>query len=301
MTVAPQPRNRYLDRPSPSSLADVIDTILDKGLVIDIYVRVSLVGIEILTIDARIVVASVDTYLRYAEAMNRTKKGGATLNPFHHPPTARKRRRATNLDRRRSKADSVITISEGSIDTCPSNPGRQFLWVRGFDRASDPSPAVSIRVSVPNPISDEPQQWMGPTKPKIIRCVETIRRLANHSGDRRRDRDTLLPNALRFAARALTSVTSTRREKRHDSTAAATTDTGGRPATRQRMRHAPRRAPSARHHHCDCDHFGRIRPSGLDFQLTMAAHMPAHCALRWRRSGITGNIWIDLQMSMADI
>ena len=50
------PRNRYLDRPSPSSLADVIDTILDKGLVIDIYVRVSLVGIELLTIDARIVI-----------------------------------------------------------------------------------------------------------------------------------------------------------------------------------------------------------------------------------------------------
>ena len=47
MPVAPQPRNRYLDRPSPSSLADVIDTILDKGLVIDIYVRVSLVGIEL--------------------------------------------------------------------------------------------------------------------------------------------------------------------------------------------------------------------------------------------------------------
>ena len=63
--------NRYLDRPSPSSLADVIDTILDKGLVIDIYLRVSLVGIEILTIDARIVVASVDTYLRFAEAVNR--------------------------------------------------------------------------------------------------------------------------------------------------------------------------------------------------------------------------------------
>ena len=63
--------NRYLDRPSPSSLADVIDTILDKGLVIDIYVRVSLVGIELLTIDARIVIASVDTYLRFAEAVNR--------------------------------------------------------------------------------------------------------------------------------------------------------------------------------------------------------------------------------------
>ena len=60
-----------LDRPSSTGLADVIDTILDKGLVIDAYVRVSLVGIEVLTIDARIVVASVDTYLRFAEAVNR--------------------------------------------------------------------------------------------------------------------------------------------------------------------------------------------------------------------------------------
>ena len=61
----------YLDRPAPSGLADVIDIILDKGLVIDAYVRVSLVGIELLTIDARIVIASVDTYLRFAEATNR--------------------------------------------------------------------------------------------------------------------------------------------------------------------------------------------------------------------------------------
>ena len=57
--------------PSSSGLADVLDTILDKGLVIDAYVRVSLVGIELLTVDARIVIASVDTYLRYAEAVNR--------------------------------------------------------------------------------------------------------------------------------------------------------------------------------------------------------------------------------------
>jgi gas vesicle structural protein len=72
MTVATQSSgNRYLERPAPSSLADVIDTILDKGLVIDAYIRVSLVGIELLTIDARIVIASVDTYLRYAEAVNR--------------------------------------------------------------------------------------------------------------------------------------------------------------------------------------------------------------------------------------
>ena len=61
----------YLARPQPSGLAEVVDLILDKGLVIDAYVRVSLVGIEVLTIDARIVVASVDTYLRFAEAVNR--------------------------------------------------------------------------------------------------------------------------------------------------------------------------------------------------------------------------------------
>jgi gas vesicle structural protein len=57
--------------PRPSSLADVLDLILDKGLVIDAYVRVSALGIEVLTIDARVVVASVDTYLRFAEAVNR--------------------------------------------------------------------------------------------------------------------------------------------------------------------------------------------------------------------------------------
>jgi hypothetical protein len=68
--VAATPRG-YLERPRPSGLADVVDIILDKGIVIDAYVRVALIGIEILTIDARIVIASVDTYLRFAEAVNR--------------------------------------------------------------------------------------------------------------------------------------------------------------------------------------------------------------------------------------
>jgi hypothetical protein len=57
--------------PRPSSLADVLDVVLDKGIVIDAYVRVAVIGIELLTIDARIVIASVDTYLRFAEAVNR--------------------------------------------------------------------------------------------------------------------------------------------------------------------------------------------------------------------------------------
>ncbi|UOQ92416.1 gas vesicle structural protein GvpA [Halobacillus shinanisalinarum] len=52
-----------------SSLAEVIDRILDKGIVIDAYARVSLVGIEILTVEARVVIASVDTWLRYANAV----------------------------------------------------------------------------------------------------------------------------------------------------------------------------------------------------------------------------------------
>src|SRR5437762_10520372 len=64
--------SNYLQRaPSPSGLSDVLDVILDKGIVIDAFVRVSVAGIELVTIDARVVIASVDTYLRFAEAVNR--------------------------------------------------------------------------------------------------------------------------------------------------------------------------------------------------------------------------------------
>ena len=88
MTVQTQRRSGggYLERPAPSGLADVIEIILDKGIVIDAYIRVSLVGIELLTIDARIVIASVDTYLRFAEATNRLdlleQGGGKPLDEF---------------------------------------------------------------------------------------------------------------------------------------------------------------------------------------------------------------------------
>jgi hypothetical protein len=72
MTVAVPSANRA---PHPSGLADVLEVVLDKGIVIDAYVRVSLVGIELLTIDARVVIASVDTYLHFAEAVNRLDIG----------------------------------------------------------------------------------------------------------------------------------------------------------------------------------------------------------------------------------
>ena len=65
----------YIQRSSQSGLADVLDVLLDKGLVLDVFLRVSLVGIELLTVDARVVLASVDTYLRFAEAVSRLDLG----------------------------------------------------------------------------------------------------------------------------------------------------------------------------------------------------------------------------------
>ncbi len=62
---------------SGGTLADVVSLILDKGIVIDAWVRVSLVGIEIVTLEARVVIASVDTYLRYAEAIGATAVAAA--------------------------------------------------------------------------------------------------------------------------------------------------------------------------------------------------------------------------------
>jgi gas vesicle structural protein len=71
MAVQPAGPGGALERQQEGTLSDVVNTILDKGLVIDVYARVSLVGIEVLRADVRVVVASVDTYLRFAEAANR--------------------------------------------------------------------------------------------------------------------------------------------------------------------------------------------------------------------------------------
>ena len=58
--------------PGGTSLIDVLDRVLDKGIVIDAWVRISLVGIDLITVEARVVVASIDTYLKYAEAVGLT-------------------------------------------------------------------------------------------------------------------------------------------------------------------------------------------------------------------------------------
>ena len=81
--------------PGGTSLIDVLDRILDKGIVIDAWIRVSLVGIDLITIEARVVVASIDTYLRYAEAMGITAPiarppaisgGGGSRDELSPPP-----------------------------------------------------------------------------------------------------------------------------------------------------------------------------------------------------------------------
>src|SRR3954466_8506500 len=71
--------------PAGTSLIDVLDRVLDKGIVIDAYVRVSLVGIDLVSVEARIVVASVETYLKYAEAIGIT---GFASRPLANPSTS---------------------------------------------------------------------------------------------------------------------------------------------------------------------------------------------------------------------
>ncbi|GAA0948694.1 gas vesicle protein GvpJ [Pseudonocardia zijingensis] len=137
MTVATQRQgggNGYVDRGGggSSSLADVVELILDRGLVIDVFVRVSLVGIEILTIDARIVVASVDTYLRFAEATNRLDlyaKGGKDLPGLVQGMTEGGAKGKTSgvLDAAAEKVEEVLTPrgDEREPEEAPRRPRRR--------------------------------------------------------------------------------------------------------------------------------------------------------------------------------
>jgi hypothetical protein len=117
MTVSTQRQSGgYVERGGggSSSLADVVELILDRGLVIDVFVRVSLVGIEILTVDARIVVASVDTYLRFAEATNRLDlytKGGKDLPELAQGLTegGAKGKTSGMLDAAVDKVENILT------------------------------------------------------------------------------------------------------------------------------------------------------------------------------------------------
>jgi gas vesicle structural protein len=75
MSIQASSTGSAVERSQESQLADVVSTILDKGVVVDIFARVSVVGIEVLRVDVRVVIASIDTYLRFAEAVNRLDMG----------------------------------------------------------------------------------------------------------------------------------------------------------------------------------------------------------------------------------
>ena len=75
MAIEPSAAGGPVERSQEGGLADVVNTILDKGVVVDVFARVSLVGIEVLRVDARVVIASVDTYMRFAEAASRLEMG----------------------------------------------------------------------------------------------------------------------------------------------------------------------------------------------------------------------------------
>ena len=92
--------------PGGSSLIDVLDRVLDKGIVIDAYVRVSLVGIDLVTVEARIVVASIETYLKYSEAVGLTPPRTARELPSSVSQDAFDRLTAENVELRR-KLDSL--------------------------------------------------------------------------------------------------------------------------------------------------------------------------------------------------
>lgn len=82
--------------PGGTSLIDVLDRVLDKGIVVDAWVRISLVGIDLITVEARVVVASIDTYLKYAEAVGLTPAvSRPALSPGGEPVEEGTRRRVT--------------------------------------------------------------------------------------------------------------------------------------------------------------------------------------------------------------
>jgi len=101
--------------PGGTSLIDVLDRVLDKGIVIDAWVRVSLVGIDLITVEARVVVASIDTYLKYSEAVGQTPARALepeTKAETLSPPARREervpaRREGSTPARRRARPPAV--------------------------------------------------------------------------------------------------------------------------------------------------------------------------------------------------
>jgi|SRR6187200_1820979 hypothetical protein len=121
--------------PGGTSLIDVLDRVLDKGIVIDAWVRVSLVGIDLITVEARVVVASIDTYLKYSEAVGQVLPASRpqtelTQNVMAENAALRAKLAATKKDAervpaKRVPAKRVSTKRVRSVAATPSAPGRR--------------------------------------------------------------------------------------------------------------------------------------------------------------------------------
>ena len=97
-----------------TSLIDVLDRVLDKGIVIDAWVRVSLVGIDLITVEARVVVASIDTYLKYSEAVGAAGVGGASRRSRRRGRTTSSRPRTWRCARRSRAATGDAAHGSGA-------------------------------------------------------------------------------------------------------------------------------------------------------------------------------------------
>src|ERR1700716_2401034 len=108
-----------------SSLIDVLDRILDKGIVIDAWIRVSLVGIDLITVEARVVVASIDTYLRYADALGLS----------HRQATGTLGAGAGSVDSATSRARTTQERYAGSRKSCETAPSSSVTRPPAVTRA----------------------------------------------------------------------------------------------------------------------------------------------------------------------
>jgi len=118
--------------PSSAGLYDVLDLILDKGIVIDAFVRVSLVGIELLTVDLRVVIASVDTYLRYAEGVERLNiRGDERSEPGNLPGMVGKGMKARALSKGAEKVGKIFGGGEEDEDEGEDEGSREHAGKGG--------------------------------------------------------------------------------------------------------------------------------------------------------------------------
>jgi hypothetical protein len=167
---AQSPQHHYLQRPPVDRLTEVMELVLDKGLIIDTYARVDLAGIEVATVDAHMVIASVDTYLRFAAAISRLdlRQGGTDV-------TARAANVTGNAgeDRRRVQLAPAGNGIQQDYQTRPQLDGPALVAVEP-DRDVDlptgtesPGPAVATRP--PGLGHVRPYDWKKPATSGLLR------------------------------------------------------------------------------------------------------------------------------------